>query len=45
MNCRYTCTEWGVGMEIDNNVKREKAEKLVFRIFHFLEEEILMNLD
>ncbi|THG13617.1 hypothetical protein TEA_024053 [Camellia sinensis var. sinensis] len=28
-NCRYTCTEWEVGMEIDNNVKREEVEKLV----------------
>ncbi|XP_073266356.1 7-deoxyloganetin glucosyltransferase-like [Populus alba] len=28
-NCRYTCSEWGIGMEIDNNVKRDKVEKLV----------------
>ncbi|THG23132.1 hypothetical protein TEA_000960 [Camellia sinensis var. sinensis] len=28
-NCRYTCTEWEVGMEIDNNVKRDEVEKLV----------------
>jgi UDP-glucoronosyl and UDP-glucosyl transferase len=25
-NCRYICTEWGVGMEIDNNVKRHEVE-------------------
>ncbi|KAJ3702615.1 hypothetical protein LUZ61_006320 [Rhynchospora tenuis] len=25
-NCRYVCTEWGVGMEIDNNVKRDEVE-------------------
>lgn len=28
-NCRYCCTEWGVGMEIDNNVKRDDVEALV----------------
>ncbi|XVE93152.1 hypothetical protein REPUB_Repub01dG0165500 [Reevesia pubescens] len=28
-NCRYACTEWDVGMEIDNNVKRDEVEKLV----------------
>ncbi|KAB1206871.1 UDP-glycosyltransferase 85A3 [Morella rubra] len=28
-NCRYFCTEWGIGMEIDNNVKRDEVEKLV----------------
>lgn len=29
MNCRYSCNEWGVGMEIDNNVRREEVQKLV----------------
>ncbi|KAJ4838190.1 hypothetical protein Tsubulata_018753 [Turnera subulata] len=29
MNCRYSCTEWGVGMEIDSNVKRDEVENLV----------------
>ncbi|TYH33471.1 hypothetical protein ES332_D13G062400v1 [Gossypium tomentosum] len=28
-NCWFACNEWGIGMEIDNNVKREKVEKLV----------------
>ena len=28
-NCRYSCTEWGIGMEIDNNVQRDVVEKLV----------------
>ena len=28
-NCRYCCTEWGVGMEIDSDVKRDEVEKLV----------------
>lgn len=28
-NCRYACCEWGIGMEIDNNVKREEVEILV----------------
>ncbi|CAL5441378.1 unnamed protein product [Camellia sinensis] len=29
INCRYCCAEWGVGMEIDNDVKRDEVEKLV----------------
>ncbi|KAJ4701356.1 Glycosyltransferase [Melia azedarach] len=30
-NCRYACSdsEWGIGMEIDNNVKRDEVELLV----------------
>ncbi|KAJ9673863.1 hypothetical protein PVL29_023425 [Vitis rotundifolia] len=28
-NCRYCCTEWGVGMEIDSDVKRDEVAKLV----------------
>ncbi|KAM3694560.1 hypothetical protein ACJW31_07G067100 [Castanea mollissima] len=28
-NCRYCCTEWGIGMEIDNNVHRDDVEMLV----------------
>ncbi|KAA8536444.1 hypothetical protein F0562_028922 [Nyssa sinensis] len=28
-NCRYSCTEWGIGMEIDSDVKRNEVEKLV----------------
>ncbi|KDP40911.1 hypothetical protein JCGZ_24910 [Jatropha curcas] len=28
-NCWFACNKWGVGMEIDNNVKREEVEKLV----------------
>jgi UDP:flavonoid glycosyltransferase YjiC (YdhE family) len=28
-NCRYSCIEWGIGMEIDNDVKRDDVEKLV----------------
>ena len=28
-NCKYCCNEWGIGMEIDTNVKREEVEKLV----------------
>ncbi|KAK0578078.1 hypothetical protein LWI29_004769 [Acer saccharum] len=26
---RFACSEWGIGMEIDNDVKREEVEKLV----------------
>ena len=28
-NCWYACNEWGLGMEIDNYVKRDEVEKLV----------------
>jgi hypothetical protein len=28
-NCKYTCDDWGIGMEIDNGVKREEVEKIV----------------
>ncbi|XP_072953177.1 7-deoxyloganetin glucosyltransferase-like [Typha angustifolia] len=28
-NCRYACNELGVGMEIDNNVKRMEVEELI----------------
>ncbi|XP_006853266.2 7-deoxyloganetin glucosyltransferase [Amborella trichopoda] len=28
-NCRYVCKEWGLGMEINNDVKREEVETLV----------------
>ncbi|XP_077214219.1 7-deoxyloganetin glucosyltransferase-like [Tasmannia lanceolata] len=29
MNCRFACTEWAIGMEIDSNVKRREVEGLV----------------
>ncbi|EOX98750.1 UDP-glycosyltransferase 85A1 [Theobroma cacao] len=29
LNCRFACRNWGIGMEIDTNVKREDVEKLV----------------
>ncbi|XP_042517115.1 7-deoxyloganetin glucosyltransferase-like [Macadamia integrifolia] len=28
-NCRYSCVHWGIGDQIDNNVKREDVERLV----------------
>ncbi|XP_058086883.1 7-deoxyloganetin glucosyltransferase-like [Magnolia sinica] len=28
-NCWFACNEWAVGMEIDNNVKRDEVEALV----------------
>jgi UDP:flavonoid glycosyltransferase YjiC (YdhE family) len=28
-NCRYSCNEWGIGMEIDGDVKRGEIESLV----------------
>ncbi|KAI4297179.1 hypothetical protein L6164_037078 [Bauhinia variegata] len=31
-NCRYACTDWGIGMEIDTDVKREEVERLVIEL-------------
>ncbi|CAL9770954.1 unnamed protein product [Musa acuminata subsp. burmannicoides] len=31
-NCRYACTEWGIAMEIDNDVKREEVEALIRKL-------------
>ncbi|KAJ4967915.1 hypothetical protein NE237_014616 [Protea cynaroides] len=28
-NCKYACTMWGIGIEIDNNVKSEEVEILI----------------
>ncbi|KAL3733140.1 hypothetical protein ACJRO7_022634 [Eucalyptus globulus] len=28
-NCRYSCQEWGIGMEIDSNVKRDEVSRQV----------------
>nr|GMC50570.1 7-deoxyloganetin glucosyltransferase-like [Ipomoea batatas] len=28
-NCYYACNKWGIGREIDSNVKRDEVEKLV----------------
>ncbi|KAK8476631.1 hypothetical protein V6N12_044916 [Hibiscus sabdariffa] len=28
-NCRYACKEWGIGMEVDHDVKRENIVSLV----------------
>ncbi|KAK6121217.1 hypothetical protein DH2020_045043 [Rehmannia glutinosa] len=28
-NCRFSCVEWEMGMEIDNNVKRDEVELMV----------------
>ncbi|KAI3915346.1 hypothetical protein MKX01_035605 [Papaver californicum] len=28
-NCRYSCVDWGIGMQIDHNVTRNEVEKLV----------------
>ncbi|KAM5580256.1 7-deoxyloganetin glucosyltransferase-like [Rosa sericea] len=28
INCRYTCYEWGIGMEISKDVKRDEVKKL-----------------
>ncbi|XP_027090972.1 7-deoxyloganetin glucosyltransferase-like [Coffea arabica] len=31
-NCWICCTKWGIGMEIDNNVKRDEVESLVIEL-------------
>ncbi|MBA0608447.1 hypothetical protein Godav_020672, partial [Gossypium davidsonii] len=31
-NYRYACTHWGIGMEVDHDVKRENIEFLVKEI-------------
>ncbi|KAJ8759700.1 hypothetical protein K2173_009801 [Erythroxylum novogranatense] len=31
-NCRYACAEWGIGMEIDNDVKRVALVKLIIEL-------------
>ena len=28
-NCKYTCNEWGIGMEIDSDIKRDEVQKIV----------------
>jgi hypothetical protein len=28
-NCRYACTKWDIGLEIDTDVKREEVARLV----------------
>ncbi|XP_030463272.2 linamarin synthase 1-like [Syzygium oleosum] len=28
-NCRYACTEWGIGMEVNQDVRRQEIEALV----------------
>jgi UDP:flavonoid glycosyltransferase YjiC (YdhE family) len=29
INCRYACTTWGIGMEVNHDVKRGEIEELV----------------
>lgn len=31
-NCKYCCVDWGIGMEIDNDVKRDEVEMLVRKV-------------
>jgi hypothetical protein len=28
-NCRYTCTTWEIGMEVNHDVKRDEIEALI----------------
>lgn len=32
INCWYCCTKWGIGMEIDSNVKRGEVERQVMEL-------------
>ncbi|KAF9607901.1 hypothetical protein IFM89_003715 [Coptis chinensis] len=34
LNCRYACVHWGVGMEIDSNVKRVEVGNLVNKLMN-----------
>ncbi|XP_016475500.1 7-deoxyloganetin glucosyltransferase [Nicotiana tabacum] len=34
INCRYVCCEWGVGLEIGKNVKRDEVEKIVREVMY-----------
>ncbi|PQM34525.1 7-deoxyloganetin glucosyltransferase-like [Prunus yedoensis var. nudiflora] len=29
INCVYTCNEWGIGLEINNDARRDQVEKLI----------------
>ncbi|XP_078429690.1 7-deoxyloganetin glucosyltransferase-like [Wolffia australiana] len=31
-NCRYACAEWGIGMEIEGEVKREEVRRLILEL-------------
>ncbi|KAI6692094.1 hypothetical protein NL676_019804 [Syzygium grande] len=31
-NCRYACTEWGIGMEVNQDVRRKEIEALVLEV-------------
>jgi UDP:flavonoid glycosyltransferase YjiC (YdhE family) len=43
MNCRYCCNEWGIGMEISNDVKRDEVEKLVKELMEGMKGKKLKN--
>ncbi|XP_077222544.1 UDP-glycosyltransferase 85A7-like [Tasmannia lanceolata] len=32
INCRYTCNEWGIGVEISNEVRKEEIERVVMGV-------------
>ncbi|XP_062099250.1 7-deoxyloganetin glucosyltransferase-like [Humulus lupulus] len=31
-NCRYSCEEWGIGMEIESDAKRDEIQRLVIEL-------------
>ncbi|CAL5431104.1 unnamed protein product [Camellia sinensis] len=43
VNCRYACTTWGIGVEIEHDVKREQVQDLVSKILEGEEGKKLRN--
>ncbi|CAL1382357.1 unnamed protein product [Linum trigynum] len=43
MNCRFACTEWGIGMEVEKDVKRGAVEKLVRELMNGEEGQKMRN--
>ncbi|MCL7039749.1 hypothetical protein MKW94_012753 [Papaver nudicaule] len=39
----YTCVDWGIGLEIDNNVKRNEVEELVRKLMEGEEGKVMKN--
>ncbi|KAK8259506.1 hypothetical protein V6Z11_D13G061900 [Gossypium hirsutum] len=42
-NCRFACTQWGISIEIDNDVKRDEVEKLAMEFKKKAEEAAMLN--
>ncbi|CAN1178210.1 7-deoxyloganetin glucosyltransferase [Linum perenne] len=42
-NCKFSCMDWGIGMEIEKNVKREDLEELVRELMNGKKGEKMRN--